>query len=68
MKNYIGILLVLADMKKLIDWTLDLERKPDIKIEGLARDRLFRPRPFTTVVTGGRLNALALLNSMQNAH
>ena len=55
-------------MKKLIDWTLDLERKPDIKIEGLARDRLFRPQPFTSVVTGGRLNALALLNSMQNAH
>ena len=55
-------------MKKLIDWTLDLGRKPDIIILGLAQDCLFRPRPFTSVVTGGRLNALALLNSMQNAH
>ena len=55
-------------MKKLIDWTLDLGPKPDIKIEGLPRDCLFKPRPFTSVVTGGRLNALALLNSMQNAH
>ena len=55
-------------MKKLIDHTLGLVHKPNIQIPGLAQDCLFKPRPFTNVVTGGRLNALALLNSMQNAH